>query len=182
MIPIFAQGNKNTHRRLIDLRKKALKDRKTRIAQRIHSIILSLEGYTTGDISSILKVHRSSVSIWINNWNLHKDDGLLEGYHSGRKRKISENDLQHLHDILESGPVAYGLDTAVWTSPIIAALIEEEFGISYHPGHVRKVLKKMGFSVQRPTTKLVDADPSEQNKWIRYTYPNLKKTPREKMQ
>jgi hypothetical protein len=34
--------------------------------------------------------------------------------------------------------------------------------------------------VQRPTTKLVAADPKKQNKWIRYTQPNLKKKPEKK--
>ncbi|HDH06009.1 MAG TPA: winged helix-turn-helix domain-containing protein, partial [Nitrospirae bacterium] len=58
-----------------------------------------------------------------------------------------------------------------------AQIIEEEFAVHYHPGHVRKLLKEMGFSVQRPTTKLMQADPKKQNKWIRYTYPNLKKKP-----
>ncbi|MGD1101029.1 MAG: winged helix-turn-helix domain-containing protein, partial [Terriglobia bacterium] len=54
-----------------------------------------------------------------------------------------------LSDILDSGPVAYGLDTGIWTSPMIAWAIEEEFGVVYHPGHVRKLLHHLGFSVQR---------------------------------
>ena len=52
-----------------------------------------------------------------------------------------------------------------------------EFAVRYHPGHVRKLLKQLGYSVQRPTTRLVQADPAQKNKWVRYTYPNLKKKP-----
>ena len=37
---------------------------------------------------------------------------------------------QQLGDILDSGPVAYGLDSGIWTSPMIAWVIEEEFGVS----------------------------------------------------
>ncbi len=33
---------------------------------------------------------------------------------------------------------------------MIAWVIEEEFGVQYHPGHVRKLLHGWGFSVQRP--------------------------------
>jgi transposase len=80
-------------------------------------------------------------------------------------------------DILDSGPVAHGLNTGVWTSPLIAQIIHEEFGVSYHPGHVRHLLKGLNFSVQRPKTRLVQADPKKQNRWIRFTHPNLKKTP-----
>jgi len=60
--------------------------------------------------------------------------------------------------------------------PLIARVIAEEFDVRYHPGHVRKVLKSMGFSVQRPRRKLAKADPVAQDRWQRYTYPRLKKT------
>jgi len=40
---------------------------------------------------------------------------------------------------------------------------------------VRKLLKALGYSVQRPTS-LVQADWKQQRKWMRYTYPNLKKS------
>ncbi len=64
--------------------------------------------------------------------------------------------------------------------PLLQHVIAEEFAVSYHPGHVRKLLKALGCSVQRPTTRLVQADPREQNKWVRFTYPNLKKKPKAK--
>jgi putative transposase len=68
------------------------------------------------------------------------------------------------------------LETGIWTSPLVRLIIEEEFGQQYHPGHVRKLLRQLGYSVQRPTTRLVQADIKQQRKWVRYTYPNLKKT------
>jgi transposase len=61
-------------------------------------------------------------------------------------------------------------------------VIEEEFGLQYHTGHVRKLLRQLGYSVQRPTTRLVQADVEQHRKWVRYTYPNLKKTPNAKGQ
>jgi putative transposase len=63
-----------------------------------------------------------------------------------------------LRDILDSGPVAYGLDSGIWTSPMIARVIETEFGVQYHPGHVRKLLRGRVFSVQRPRGVLARAD------------------------
>lgn len=76
--------------------------------------------------------------------------------------------------------MAYGLETGIWTSPLIRQVIREEFDQEYHAGHVRKLLKQLGYSVQRPTTRLVQADLAQKRKWVRYTYPNLKKTPKAK--
>ncbi len=50
---------------------------------RINGIILSLEKNTTGDISNMLKVERTTVYSWIKLWNKYKMNGLLEGYRIG---------------------------------------------------------------------------------------------------
>ena len=173
----FAKGNKRALAKLKTLRKQAQADKAPRVALRIQGIMLSLEKYSVSHISHLLKVYRSSVHMWIAWWNEYGEQGLYEGHRSGRPAALSQMDRDRLADIVESGPVAYGLQTGVWTSPIIAGLIEEEFAVRYHPGHVRKLLKEIGFSLQRPTTSLMQADPKKQNKWTRYTYPNLKKKP-----
>jgi transposase len=80
-----------------------------------------------------------------------------------------------LGDILDSGPVAYGFLSGVWTSPMVARVIEEEFGVLYHPGHVRKLLGHLGFSVQYPKQVLSRAKPEARDRWHRYTYPRIKK-------
>jgi len=177
MQPVYARGNDRTAAVLLELRKEAMKDQEPRVAQRFHAIALSIEGYTTSHISRILKVHRSTVPLWILQWNQERESGLLEGHRSGRPAELTPFQRQQLEDILDSGPVAYGLETGIWTSPVISQIIAEEFAVRYHPGHVRKLLKQLGYSVQRPTTRLVQADPAEKRRWVRYTYPNLKKKP-----
>jgi transposase len=180
MRPVFARGNQQTAKILLELRKQALKDDEPRVAQRFHAVALSIEGYTSQRIAQVLKVHRSSVPLWIENWNQRRETGLLEGHRSGRPGALSKAQQEQLQDILDSGPVAYGLETGIWTSPVISRIIAQEFDVEYHPGHVRKLLKQLGYSVQRPTTRLVQADPVRKNRWVRYTYPRLKKKPRVK--
>lgn len=180
MKTIFACGNRRTIERLVARRRAAQRDKAMRVAQRLHGIILSLEHHTTTEIAHLLKVHRSSVPLWINAWNQNGEEGLLERYRSGRPCRLDPSEHVRLCDILDSGPVAYGLDTGIWTSPAICHIIREEFGQDYHAGHVRKMLKQLGYSVQRPTTRLVQADLHQKNRWVRSTYPTLKKTPKTK--
>jgi len=177
MQPVFAKGDSRTARLLLQLRQEALKDQEPRVAQRFHGIALSIEGHTTSQIAQVLKVHRSSVPLWIEQWNVQQERGLLEGHRSGRPTGLDETQREQLQDILDSGPVAYGLETGVWTSPVISRVIAEEFDLHYHPGHVRKLLKQLGYSVQRPTTRLVQAEAARKNRWVRYAYPRLKKKP-----
>lgn len=166
-----------THSRLVRLSKEAERDGAYRVAKRLQAVVLNSEGRTSGELAGILKAPRSRVSEWLSLYQTHGVDGLLEGYRSGRPPLLRAEQRTRLGDILDSGPVAYGLDTGLWTSPMLAWVIEEEFGVAYHPGHVRKLLHNLGFSVQRPRRVLARADAEEQDRWHRRVYPNLKKKP-----
>lgn len=177
MKPRMVQLHWKTRQYLNGLRKAADQDGAYRVARRLHAVLLNSEGRTSGEIARILESPRSKVSVWLTNFQEHGVAGLLEGHRCGRPAELAEAQRMALADIIESGPVAYGFDCGVWTSPRIARVIEEEFNIRYHPGHVRHLLHRMNFSVQRPRRVLVRADPMKQDRWRRYDYPRLKKKP-----
>ncbi|MFD0465223.1 winged helix-turn-helix domain-containing protein [Microvirga aerilata] len=54
--------------------------------------------------------------------------------------------------------MAAGFATERWTLERIAALIEREFGVHYHPRYLERPLKAHGFSVQRPATRAKERD------------------------
>jgi transposase len=178
MKPICVKADARTRRQLLAFRQQAQTDKAPRVALRLQAILLSADGHTPPDIAQLLHVHRSRAHQWVRHWLDYGLEGIKEGHRSGRPRQLTDAQRRQLHDIIERGPVAYGLNTGLWTSKVVAEVIREEYGVDYHPGHVRKLLYQAGCSVQRPTTRLVQADPRAQRKWTRYTYPNLKKTPR----
>lgn len=132
------------------------------------------------EISEVLKSPRSAVSLWLKNYEGHGLEGILEGQRPGRPPELTPQQQTTLADIIESGPVAYGFLSGVWTSLMVARIIRGEFGVEYHPGHVRKILHELGFSVQRPKRILAKADEAQRSRWTRYTYPNIKKKPKQK--
>jgi len=175
MPPRLLRLHDRTVEKLRHLRKEAEVDGVYRVPKRIHAVLLNNDGLTSGEIVSIVDAPRSSVSEWLRNFAEHGYAGLLEGHRCGGPCKLSEDQQTALCDIIDSGPVAYGFCSGVWTSPMIARVIKDEFDVFYHPGHVRKMLRKFGFSVQRPKRTLARADRAEQDRWHRYTYPSLKK-------
>ena len=177
MKPIYINADARARRHLLALRQEAQADKAPRVALRLQAVLLSADGHTPPDIAQLLHIHRSRVHQWIRNWIDHGLDGIKEGHRTGRHSELTPAQRQQLQDIIESGPVAYGLGAGIWTSNMVAEVIHAEYGVTYHPGHVRKILHQAGCSVQRPATRLVQADPKAQRKWTRYTYPNLKKTP-----
>jgi transposase len=173
-------GTKKTIQKLIRLCKQAAQEGAYRVARRLHAVVLNMEGRAAPEIATVLKVHRSKVSLWLHHWQQHGMEGILEGQRCGRPTQLSDQQLQTLADILDSGPVAYGFHSGVWTCPMVSRVIEEEFSVTYHPAHVSRILHQLEFSVQRPRKILARADKHAQSRWIRYRYPDIKKKPKAK--
>lgn len=171
----FIQLSVKQARNLCNVRRHAERDGAYRVARRLHAVLLSHQQHTSSQIASLLGAPRSKVSFWLAQYERFGWEALLEGHRSGRPKELTAAQLKQLDGLIDSGPVAYGFSCGVWTSPMIARVIEEEFNVHYHAGHVRKVLKMLGFSVQRPRRLLAKGDPVEQDRWQRYTYPRLKK-------
>ena len=169
MLPtLFAKGNRRTVNKLKALRKQAHADRAPGLSLTLHGIMPGSDKRGASDSAKLLGAQRATVNAWITAWNDYRADGLLEGHRCGRPPRLTPQQAERLHDILESGAVAHGLSSGVWTSSIIRGVILEEFAVAYHPGHVRKPLKDLRFSLRRPTTKLARADAKQRNRWMRH--------------
>ncbi len=164
-----------TQNKLERLKREAELDGESRVAKRIHAVLLNANDYTSGEIAGIVGASLSRVSEWLRRYEGKGYRALLEGHRSGRPSGLSEDQLLQLSDILDSGPVAHGYLSGVWTSPMVTRVIADEFNRKYHPGHVRKMLAGLGFSIQRPKALLARADKEKQDQWHRYTYPDVKK-------
>jgi|SRR5487761_542911 len=169
-----------TYQRLRRLKKEAEADGAHRVAKRLHAVTLNHDGLSSGQIAACLDAPRSKVSQWLSDYERYGYQALLEGQRSGRPGQLTQSQRRQLEDIIDSGPTSWGFLAGVWSAPMVARVISAEFGIDYTARHVRRLLHEWGFSVQRPRRKLLRADPVEQNRWRRYTYPRLKKKRRPK--
>ena len=146
-----------------------------RVSRRVRAVLLNHDKKSSSEISVTLNVSRSKVSHWLKTYEEQGFEGLLDAKIPGRPSRLTDLQKILLCDIVDSGPISYGLLTGVWTSKLISEIIEDEFSITYHPSHVWKLLQEFGFSVQSPKRRLANADNEKRLKWIKETYPSIKK-------
>ena len=111
--------------------------------------------------------------------NARKEGGvkaLVSKGPAGPKSRLTTAQTIQIIEALLAGPQARGCKTALWTLPRVAALIKDLTGISYHPGHVWRLLGANGFSCQRPERRALERDEKAIKKWKRVTWPALKKS------
>ena len=133
--------------------------------------------FSQADIARQLGVSRASVSRWAATLAQQGRRGLATRVRTGREPRLDEKAWARLGRLLDRGAMAAGFATERWTLRRIAALIEREFGVHYHPRYLERPLKAHGFSVQRPATRAKERDELVIAVWPKRDWVVLKRRP-----
>jgi transposase len=118
--------------------------------RRMQAIKLLRQGLNQSEVARRVKVCSQTVSRWNQALSEQGEAALKKAGRAGRKPKLAATQWQHLEELLLRGPEALGYETPLWTCQRVTHLLEQEFDIDCHPGHVWKMLGAMGWSCQRP--------------------------------
>jgi transposase len=150
----------------------ALEERRKKAAR------LFARGRSQADVARELEVSRQSVSRWYAEWSTNGTSALSKAGRAGRLPKLSSSQLRRVAAELEKGPLAHRYPTDLWTLRRVGEVIERTTGVSYHPGHVWKVLREqLGWSRQRPARRAVERDDEAIARWVKLEWPRVKRTP-----
>src|SRR3981189_2858637 len=131
-------------------------------------------GWKQRDIAAALGVSGAAVSQWLAK---ARDDGRparLSRPSPGHPPKLDPAQAPLIPDFLSHGAEAYGFRGEVWTCARVAKVIEEEFGVSYHKGHVCRLLKELRWTPQLPIARAIRRDEQEIERWRVEVWPRLK--------
>jgi transposase len=81
--------------------------------------------------------------------------------------------------LLRQGAEAFGFRGAVWTCRRVAGLIAEQFGVRYHRAHVSRLLRRLGWTPQKPIIRATQRDAEAITIWYQERWPAIKKKPGE---
>jgi transposase len=104
------------------------------------------KGLNNREIGRRLKVCNQTVSRWRKQFEKGGRQNLQKAGRAGRKPLMSDRDRQRLVELLQQGPERLGYETPLWTCERVAYLIRQEFDVSYHGGHVWKVLRQLNWA------------------------------------
>lgn len=104
---------------------------------------------TQAEISRELQVSRQSISCWHWQWQQYGARALQGAGRAGRKPRLNQQQRRSLAAALRRGAREHGFENDRWTLDRVTALIERLTGVTYHPGHVWKILRSMGWTLQR---------------------------------
>ena len=138
---------------------------------------LHQEGWTGKAIAAALKVSEGAVSGWLKRARVGCVEALRRRPAPGPTPKLTAERRTQLPEVLAKGAEAYGFIGDVWTTKRVATVIKWEFGISYHPAHVSRLLRQQRLSVQKPIRRATQRKEGEIAAWRAERWPALQAKP-----
>ena len=143
--------------------------------RRIQGGKLIEQGYRNREIVEILGCGLSTVKLWRKIVNAQGIEALAPKPRVGRRPKLNDKQLTKLKRLLKQGATKFGYANAIWTSRRVQALILEKFDVSYSKAQVCRILRKIGYSPQKPIKRSKKYSAEAVEKWRRHKWPLIKK-------
>jgi len=143
--------------------------------RRIEGGRLLRRGMRPAEVARHLKVSRTSVMRWQRALAADGRRGLRGAARTGRPPLLNANDQKRLITALKVGALAHGYSSDLWTLGRVGKLIETLTGQRYCESGVWRLLKRLGFSSQRPSGRAMQRDEAAVRRWKTKRWPALKK-------
>lgn len=155
------------------------KGTKTQLEVRRRVAVSLLEaGWGVRQVARHVTASPSSVRRWRAAFVHHAEAGLAAKPHPGGSHpKLKADQRQQLVDLLCQGARAHGFRNELWTLARIATIVERHFGLTYCPSGVWHLLRRLGWSPQKPATRARERDEDAIAHWRIAQWPQLKKSP-----
>jgi len=125
-------------------------------------------------VARVYNIPQRTLFDWLSRYRNGGWSALKEGARSGRKRKLSADDMKWLYDAITMGnPLNHQFEFCLWTLNIIREMIAFERSVKLSKSSVSRLLGHLGLSPQRPIYKSYKQDPKKIEHYLKKTFPDV---------
>lgn len=146
--------------------------------RRKRALELLENGKRIKEVAQIIGVTERSIRYWQKEAKEPKDKSGTRP--PGHPSHLSNEQLKKLEQELSRGAYEQGYAEDYWTLDRMARLIWDKFKVRYHPGSVWYIMKRIGWSNQRPQRQALQRSDETIKNWKKSTHPRIKKVARAK--
>lgn len=143
-------------------------------------IQLSQQGLSQTAIAKAVDLSQGRVSQILQESKNNKGQ-IQSPIYKGAKSKLMESQKQELRELISKGADFHGFQGNIWTSKRLVKLIRDYFDVTYHVHHIPKLLRAMGYSLQKPKKQDIRKDHKAVLDWREQKIEQVKKRPNKTM-
>jgi len=121
-----------------------------------------------------LGINRRTIYRWLEAYHYGGEGAIKAKAIPGAPPKLNAKQMQQLAKIVrDKNPLQMKFQYALWTLAMIRELIRSKFGVRISEVSVGRVMKRLGFSPQRPLYRAWQQDPALVERWQTEEYPAI---------
>lgn len=148
--------------------------RKAKEQLRLAAIQRIEDGESPEDVAAGLGINRRTIYKWLSSYHYGGEQALKAKSIPGRPAKLSGKQLEQLATIIRTkNPLQLKFEYALWTLAMVRELIRQRFGVRLSEVSVGRLMKRLGFTPQRPMYRAWQQDPTLVEAWQAREFPDL---------
>jgi transposase len=133
------------------------------------------EGQSVANVAAAYGLNATTVFRWLAKFADGGQNALLAKPIPGRPPKVSAEEMRWIAlAVKDNTPQQFKFEFGLWTLSLMRELINRQFGKSLSLESVRRIMKLLGFSAQKPLYQAWQQDPELVRQWEVETYPAIK--------
>lgn len=146
----------------------ARKERRPWIRRRIKAIAVMNAGTLSREaVARKFGTDSDQVRLWIKRYNTEGLKGLEDKPGKGAKRRLTSRQEIALKTVFQKSPRRSGIPINLWTGKAVRAYLTKRKWFSCSIPEAYVILHRLGFSLQRPGRKPLEADPKAEARFLK---------------
>lgn len=140
---------------------------------RFTAVRMAKRGIRVEDIAHSMRLNRSTVFGWMRRFDQMGLEALRSTKAPGAKPKLKSAHFFKLIRMLHHPASQYGFWSDLWTGPRVRSLIKKSFGITLHPKHMPRFLRRLGLVQKVPEPRALEQDLKAVRQWKKKVLPGI---------
>ena len=131
-------------------------------------------GESKAVICRVLGVSNTSLNLWMR--KARAGESLKTSKPTGRRRRLTDQQLKELEELLSKGATSHGWHNNLWTARRVREVIKKHFGEVFCRSQVWHILTDyLGWTLHRPVQQAKKRDEAEIDRWKAEEFPRIER-------
>jgi transposase len=115
----------------------------SRWARRVIAVHMVGKGVPHMRVAELVEISEPTLDKWLRRNRAEGYEALGDRKPTGRPRRLSDSQLKEIAAVVRRSPARAGLTAATWTSKVLAAWIEQRYGVRLSVRQAQRLLKSI---------------------------------------
>ena len=153
----------NAKEQSVAIRNEISRSEESRYDHRLHGILLVSEGMSCYEAGRILGEDSRTMERWVRKFNEKGFNALREGKRSGRRSKLTHQQMDMINTDLRKNPGEFGYEQNLWDGKLLMHHISEKFHVEIGVRTCQLIFHRLEFRRRKPRPVISKGDSEKQD-------------------